>query len=360
MQDTGLTRRHFMGISAGVVIGGMCTAPFSQAVVPGNDIPMRIGVIGCGHQGLRHLAQLNQFFLAHDIDNEISMCDSDVCHLTNASNRYSGSTFSCWEHLLDAAAPHGVIIATPDALHAPIAKAALSQGTAVLCEPPLAMTLAEASEVFGLAQQYGRPLYMAIDRAWSEEIHFARQEVSKGSLGRLRWIQGASGASLRGFIHADCAQDRPWWRSSEHSLGPAACAHYEGLYPLLAATDLGLPLRVSTAADYYTTGNPDLPDTLLTTLDYPNGVTVVMTSTPGNCDRRAPILRGEHGDLEVLPKTNYPTGSALYQWIQAIKVGTRSEYDASRWAYETQVALNLALASAKSGNAVTLESVLDS
>ncbi len=360
MQEIGLTRRHFMGITAGGVLGGMFNTSFSHAAVPGKEIPMRIGIIGCGHQGLRHLKQLHQHLPKHNIEYEISMCDSDAYHLANASNRYQGSTFSNWEQLLDTTAPHGVIIATPDSLHAPIAIAALNQGTAVFCEPPLAMTLPEAREVYDLAQQYGRPLYMAIDQAWSDEINLARQEVSNGKLGRLRWIQGASGASLRGYSHADNTQAIPWWHSPEHSLGSAARAHFEGLYPLIVATDLGMPLRASTAADCFITGNPDLPDTLLTTLDYPNGVTLVMTSSPGNVDRRAPVLRGDHGDLEILPATNNTTGSALSQWIHAIQIGADTKHDTSRWAFETQVALNLALASAKSGNTVTLESILNS
>jgi len=81
-----------------------------------------------------------------------------------------------------------VIIATPNHMHYPVAKAFLAAGIHVMCDKPLAYTLAEAEELatlaakgpalFGLTHNYtGYPL-----------VREARERVRAGELGELRKV----------------------------------------------------------------------------------------------------------------------------------------------------------------------------
>jgi predicted dehydrogenase len=82
-----------------------------------------------------------------------------------------------------------VDIATPTDLHADIAIAALDAGKHVLCEKPLAMTIAEA-EAIQMAAQSGKARFaVAFNYRFVPAIQLARQIIAEGRLGRLYHVR---------------------------------------------------------------------------------------------------------------------------------------------------------------------------
>jgi predicted dehydrogenase len=63
---------------------------------------------------------------------------------------------SDWRLLVEDPAVDVVAIATPNAMHKPVALAALAAGKAVYCEKPLATTLADAHDMVAAAEAAGR------------------------------------------------------------------------------------------------------------------------------------------------------------------------------------------------------------
>ncbi len=63
-----------------------------------------------------------------------------------------------WQDLLDDGAIDAVVVATPPATHATVARAALSAGRHVFCEKPLATDLGDAQELAALSAATGRAL----------------------------------------------------------------------------------------------------------------------------------------------------------------------------------------------------------
>jgi predicted dehydrogenase len=103
----------------------------------------RVGVCGLGSIGLRH-ARL----LAETEGVEVAGFDA-------APHRVKGlKLVGSFEELLDAA-PDGLVIATPDGLHAPQAIEACRRGIAVLVEKPVADSVAAARGLAAVAAETG-------------------------------------------------------------------------------------------------------------------------------------------------------------------------------------------------------------
>ena len=88
------------------------------------------------------------------------------------------------EELL-AADLDGVVIATPSALHAEQAIAALDAGLAVFCQKPLARTAAEAARVVDAARRADRLLGVDLSYRHVEAFRRAAQTVATGEIGQV-------------------------------------------------------------------------------------------------------------------------------------------------------------------------------
>ena len=92
----------------------------------------------------------------------------------------------------EAARPDGievVAITTPNHLHAPVARAFLEAGIHVICDKPLALTLAEGEELARLARQQRRLFALTHTYSGYPMVRHARELVAAGALGALRYVQ---------------------------------------------------------------------------------------------------------------------------------------------------------------------------
>ena len=83
-----------------------------------------------------------------------------------------------------------VHILTPNALHHPMAIAALNAGKAVLCEKPLTVTSAEAREMVNLAEAKGLPNCTCHNLRYYPVVQHVRQIIANGELGEILHVQG--------------------------------------------------------------------------------------------------------------------------------------------------------------------------
>ncbi len=124
-----------------------------------------------------------------------------------APNAAIGSTL---DDLL-AANVNGIVIATPSALHAEQAVAALEAGAAVFCQKPLARTASEARRVVAAARAADRLLGVDLSYRQLEATLAARALVSSGSLGQVY------AADLE--FHNAYGPDKTWFRDPALSGG---------------------------------------------------------------------------------------------------------------------------------------------
>lgn len=105
----------------------------------------------------------------------------------------------------------GVVIATPSALHAGQAEAALAAGLPVFCQKPLGRTAAETRRVVEAARSGDRLLGVDFCYRWVEAMRRVREEVTSGPLGRVY--------AARLVFHNAYGPDKDWFYRRELSGG---------------------------------------------------------------------------------------------------------------------------------------------
>lgn len=84
-----------------------------------------------------------------------------------------------------------VVLATPNALHAPQAIAALEAGKHVVTDKPMCVNLAECDAVLDAAQRSGKVFSVFQNRRWDGDFLTLQKVMTEGKLGDLRWLEMA-------------------------------------------------------------------------------------------------------------------------------------------------------------------------
>jgi len=95
-----------------------------------------------------------------------------------------------WEEVIQRPDIDLIDIGTPNDTHAAISQAALKAGKHVLCEKPLAITVADAKESYDVAKQTGLINGICHNYRKAPAIALAAQMVKEGKLGAIRHFRG--------------------------------------------------------------------------------------------------------------------------------------------------------------------------
>jgi predicted dehydrogenase len=133
---------------------------------------VRIAVVGAGQFGRRHIETIR---------------NAEGCELAGVADpAYRGEkAYADYRRMLDEAKPDGVVIATPNAMHASVGLACVERGVPLLVEKPIAHTLAAARELVRAAEAAAVPILVGHHRRHNPLIEKARELVQGGALGRL-------------------------------------------------------------------------------------------------------------------------------------------------------------------------------
>jgi predicted dehydrogenase len=97
----------------------------------------------------------------------------------------------------------GIVIATPSALHASQAIAALGRGIPVFCQKPLGRNLAETAAVIDAARAADRLLGVDLSYRYTTGMQEIRRHVALGTLGPVTAIEAT--------FHNAYGPDKPWF-----------------------------------------------------------------------------------------------------------------------------------------------------
>jgi predicted dehydrogenase len=149
---------------------------------------LRVGVIGYGFMGRAHsnaYKRLNDFFpVQHRIVLK-SACGRDAGKTKAFANQWGYERAETdWRKLVAAADVDAIDICTPNDTHSEIAIAAAQAGKMILCEKPLARTVAEAEPMVEAVEKAGVPNMVWFNYRRVPAISLAKQLIDEGRIGR--------------------------------------------------------------------------------------------------------------------------------------------------------------------------------
>lgn len=166
-----------------------------------------------------------------------------------------------------------VAIVTPNHLHAPVATAFLEAGIHVVCDKPLAISLAEGEALARLAREKNKLFALTHTYSGYPLVRHARELIERGELGELRVVQVEYAQDwLAEPIETSGANKQAGWRTDPALAGPAGCLGDIGTHAYhLAAFVTGMtPSALSAELHTFVPGRR-IDDHVQAMLRYSNG-----------------------------------------------------------------------------------------
>ena len=170
--------------------------------VGANDT-LNVAVIGLGWPGQRHL----EGYLKIPFVTVAAICDMSETLLASTHARFPAVETATRDYQSILARPDidAVSICLPNWLHAPVSIEAIQAGKHVLCEKPLANTLAEGERLTAAVHASDRIFMLALNNRFRVEIQALKRTIDAGTLGEIYyaksgWMRRRWGGTVRGWF----------------------------------------------------------------------------------------------------------------------------------------------------------------
>ena len=147
---------------------------------------IRVGVVGVGI-GRAHLDGYRKLGNRVEI---FGICDLNEARATAAADDYAARyVFTDYAQMFADDELDAVSVCTPNALHAEVALAALGAGKHVLCEKPMADTLAHAQEIVRAARRSDKIFMMGMNNRFRGDTQVLKSFITQGQLGDIYYAK---------------------------------------------------------------------------------------------------------------------------------------------------------------------------
>lgn len=139
---------------------------------------LRVAIIGAGLIGQEHIN-----YVRHSAEAEFIAIADPADGSRDVATAAGAAHYDDYEDLLNDERPDGVIVATPNSLHAPVSIAAIERGVPVLVEKPIAGDLHDAERIMQTAETHDVPVLVGHQRRYAPDIVAARRFIASGGIG---------------------------------------------------------------------------------------------------------------------------------------------------------------------------------
>ncbi len=140
---------------------------------------MRILVVGAGRMGAIRVEDL----AADPRVSEVLVTNRTQARATELAERF-GARALPWDEAT-AVVADGTVVAVGTDAHGDLLDGILRHGRPVLCEKPIALTLADTQRVIDTAADHGADLQIGFQRRFDQAIRAVHQRIADGSVGTL-------------------------------------------------------------------------------------------------------------------------------------------------------------------------------
>ena len=361
-------RREFLRRSAAAAAGaGLLTtldfesadaAPLPAAierVLPRDNEPVRIGIIGTGGMGTEHCRAYMRLLNAGKADVEI-VAIADVCtpRLLKAYEAltvppapkaaassaepnppaptpvvmHNVKMYTDYRALLRDPGIHGVLIATPEHWHGKIAEDALAAGKAVYVEKPMTLNLKDALRLRKVVlTQPNALLLVGTQYVTYPGYQEAGRLIAAGAIGKPTWSQTSycrnskegewlyyaidpqwkPGVNLDWNFWCGPLGKEPWdpevyarWRRyRKYSTGIIGDLLVHHMTPLIQALNAGWPTRVIASGGHYVDKAMENHDQINITVEFERDHTMIVAGSTSNEVGLETLIRGNKANLYV-------------------------------------------------------------
>lgn len=149
-----------------------------------------VGLVGYKFMGRAHSNAYRQVSHFFDVDPEprmVAICGRDEAGVKEAARTLGWEGYETdYRHLVARPDIQLVDVATPGDTHKDVVLAALGAGKHVICEKPLANTLAEAREMLEAARKAGTVAVVNYNYRRVPAVQFAKKLIDDGAIGEIR------------------------------------------------------------------------------------------------------------------------------------------------------------------------------
>ncbi|MCX7718652.1 MAG: Gfo/Idh/MocA family oxidoreductase [Candidatus Sumerlaeaceae bacterium] len=167
--------------------------------------PLRIAIISFEH--------MHAYSYARVLDRApwaslVAVAEADAGRLKAAMGdlKSAPQAFDDYRKMLDSVSLDAVVITTANADHAPVAIECAQRGKHILCEKPIATTVADACAMIRAAGRSRVRFMTAFPVRFSPAVHRAREAVLAGDLGRVLGACTSNHGSMPGGWFTDIAR----------------------------------------------------------------------------------------------------------------------------------------------------------
>ena len=333
----------------------MDKSPANQPSV-GREQTIRLGIIGFGIRGEQLLraagfateewlntmkerarngnsVALDTFMEQDDLNIVINgVCDIFDIHAEAALNAvnvngHQARRYDRWEDLVKADDIDGVMIATPDHWHAPMAIEAAKAGKHVYVEKPLTHKMQETYDLFEIVKKSGITFQLGHQFRQTESYDKASELIRKNVLGKVTMVQtntnrNSPNGAWQYPIHEKASPQtidweqflgnapqipfnkdhffrwRKYWSYGTGLSGDLLTHDYDAMNQVLG---LGIPASVSASGGiYFFKDGREVPDVFNVIFEYPEkDLTFQYSATLANEFNRPNVIMGHDATMEV-------------------------------------------------------------
>lgn len=177
---------------------------------------LRVAVIGAGDMGTTHLAGWATVPNA----GVVVVADPDLARAEEAAGQHGCEHTGDWRAAIDRPDVDVVSVCVPTCLHADVSVFAAEHGKHVICEKPIALTLADADRMIEAAERTGTHLTIGLMFRASPVTPLLRDAVRAGRLGRPLYfsLNATAGIRPKSLMHAADGNGGPFVDFAVHAL----------------------------------------------------------------------------------------------------------------------------------------------
>ncbi len=197
-------------------------------------------------------------------------------------------------------------VCTPPSTHEPISVALLDAGVNVLCEKPMAPSLAACDAILAAEQRSGAVFSSVAQNRFRDDVVRLRSVLDSGLAGPVSHVQVDS-AWWRGLSYYDL-----WWRGTWGQEGGGCTLNHAVHHIDLVLWLLGAPESVTAVLTNATHENAEIEDLSVAVLAYERALATITSSVVHHGERQQIVVQGREASVslagEVIAETSQPNG----------------------------------------------------